>query len=278
MVHQANNAINDLLKHDNTGYRMPVLFIGHGSPMNAIENNEFSMYWERLGQSLPKPKAIVVVSAHWLTRGTFVTAAQQPVTIHDFGGFPQELFDVQYPCVGSPSLALETQQIIASTDVHEDLEWGLDHGSWSILRRMYPNANIPVIQLSIDYYQSGDFHYKIGQEIAALRDKGVLVIGSGNIVHNLRQVDWARIGEDNYGYDWAKESNSLITQSVLERDNKSLINYRLMGEATHLAVPTPDHYYPLLYVLGASNSKDQITIFNDKFVGGSLSMTSYIFH
>ncbi|WP_010253034.1 4,5-DOPA-extradiol-dioxygenase [Myroides injenensis] len=278
MVHQVNNAINDLLKHDNTGYRMPVLFIGHGSPMNAIENNEFSRYWERLGQSLPKPRAIVVVSAHWLTRGTFVTAAEQPITIHDFGGFPQELFDVQYPCDGAPNLAVETQHLITSTDVHEDLEWGLDHGSWSILRRMYPDANIPVIQLSIDYYQSGDFHYKIGQEIAALRNKGVLIIGSGNIVHNLRQVDWARITEDNYGYDWAKESNSLITRSVLERDNKSLINYRLMGEATHLAVPTPDHYYPLLYVLGASNSNDQITIFNDKFVGGSLSMTSYIFH
>lgn len=257
--------------------RMPVLFVGHGSPMNAIDDNEFSLYWEKLGAYLPKPKAILVISAHWLTKGTQVTSGLIQSTIHDFRGFPQTLFDVDYSPEGDPKLVHDIQSMITSTAVEESEQWGLDHGSWSVLRRMFPLADIPTVQLSIDYYKQGDYHYHLGRELQTLRDRGVLIVGSGNIVHNLRMVDWGQMGVDNYGFDWAIESNELIKQYVMSRDFNPLKNYLHLGTAVQYAVPTPDHYYPLLYILGATSAKDQLHIFNDKYVGGSLSMSSYLF-
>ncbi|UVD79538.1 4,5-DOPA dioxygenase extradiol [Myroides albus] len=276
-MYQDKEVINQLMRLPDIGGRMPVLFIGHGSPMNAIEENEFSVTWKQLSSKLPIPRAILVISAHWLTKGTYVTASQKLQTIHDFGGFPQALFDIEYPTDGSPLLAEEVQHIVRSTTVQEDMDWGLDHGSWSVLRRMYPLANIPVVQLSIDYYQGGEFHYKLGSELSDLRNKGVLIIGSGNIVHNLRMIDWKNMDTDNYAFDWSIESNELIKKSILDRNFKVLVDHQGLGHATKLAIPTPDHYYPLLYTLGLVDQKDEIEIFNDKYVGGSLSMTSYLF-
>ena len=253
---------------------MPVLFIGHGSPMNGIEDNEFSHRWEQMGQEIPTPKAVLVVSAHWLTRGTHITAMAQPKTIHDFGGFPQALFNVQYPAPGSPDLARETQQLIKSTPVGLDHDWGLDHGTWTIVRRMYPTASIPVLQLSIDYAKPAQYHYNLAKELAALRRKGVLIIGSGNMVHNLRMVAWDKINAPEYGFDWAIEMNSLFKKHIGEGNHQPLINYETMNTAAKLAIPTPDHYYPLLYSLGLQEKSDEISFFNDKAVAGSLTMTS----
>ena len=253
---------------------MPVLFIGHGSPMNGIENNEFSHRWEQLGKEIPTPKAVLVVSAHWLTRGTFVTDMSFPKTIHDFGGFPQALFDVQYPAPGSPDLARETQQLIKSTQVGLDHDWGLDHGTWTIVRRMYPQANIPVLQLSIDYAKPAQYHYELAKELAVLRRKGVLIIGSGNMVHNLRMVAWDKINTPGFGFDWALEMNSLFKQHINEGNHQPLIKYESLHTAAKLAIPTPDHYYPLLYTLGLQETGDKISFFNDKAVAGSLTMTS----
>ncbi|MDR0230386.1 MAG: 4,5-DOPA dioxygenase extradiol [Flavobacteriaceae bacterium] len=269
--------IEQLLQLPNRNKKMPTLFIGHGSPMNAIENNEFSNYWKKLGQQVDIPAAILVVSAHWLTHGTFVTAMDAPRTIHDFGGFPQALFDVNYPAPGSKTLVQSTIEAIENTIVHEDLEWGLDHGTWSILCHMFPEAQVPVVQLSIDYHQNGGFHYQLGQQLQKLRSKGVLIIGSGNIVHNLRALDWKHMQTDNYGFDWAIESNETFKKDILEFNHNPLQQYENLGESVRLAVPTPDHYYPLLYTLGSTLKTDNITIFNDKYVGGSLSMTSFIF-
>jgi 4,5-DOPA dioxygenase extradiol len=254
--------------------KMPVLFVGHGSPMNAIETNEFSIEWQKLGKSLPKPNAILCISAHWETKGTFVTAMEKPQTIHDFGGFPQALFDVQYPAPGSPELADETKNIVTTTNVGLDEKWGLDHGAWSVIRVMYPEANIPVIQMSLDYYQSPQYHYDIGKQLAAMRQKGVLIIGSGNMVHNLRAVDW---GKPNQGFDWAIEANSKFKKLILDNDHKQLINYRSLGREVELSVPTPEHYLPLLYTLALKTKKDEVSFFNDKSVMGSLSMTSVKF-
>lgn len=252
----------------------PVLFIGHGSPMNGIEDNEFSRTWAKIGQEIIRPKAVLAVSAHWLTRGTYVTAMEKPKTIHDFGGFPQELFDVQYPAKGSPSLAEETKKIITSTAVGLDHDWGLDHGTWTVVRHMYPDADIPVLQLSIDYERPPQYHYKLAKELASLRKKGVLIIGSGNMVHNLRMVDWQKLSEPNYGYDWAIEMNTLFKQKINDGDHKALIDYEKLNKAAKLAIPTPDHYFPLLYTLGLQDNKDKIQFFNDRLVGGSLNMTS----
>lgn len=265
---------DDLGRQDTT---MPVLFIGHGSPMNGIQNNSFSRQWEKLGTTLPVPKAVLVVSAHWLSEGTFVTAMQHPKTIHDFGGFPRELFDVQYPAPGNPGLAEETKQLISSTNVGLDHDWGLDHGAWTVVSRMYPNANIPVLQLSIDYYKPAAYHYQLAKELAALRKKGVLIIGSGNMVHNLRMVDWQNMDKENYGYDWAIEMHELFKKKIAEGDHQALINYELLGKSAKLAVPTPDHYYPLLYALGLQQKNEEPVFFNDKLVAGSLNMTSVQF-
>lgn len=253
--------------------KTPLFFIGHGSPMNGIENNQFSQQWATLANDFPEPTAVIVISAHWLTRGTFVTAMEKPRTIHDFGGFPQALFDVQYPAKGSLAVAEETKKLITKTDVHLDHEWGLDHGTWTIIRHIYPKANIPVLQLSIDYHQSPQYHYELAQELAVLRRKGVLIIGSGNMVHNLRMVDFRRI-DGAYGYDWTIEMNEKFKKNIAENNHKPLINYESMGEAAKLAIPTPDHYYPLLYILGMQEKNEEVSFFNDVPVGGSLTMTS----
>jgi len=254
--------------------KMPVLFIGHGSPMNGIEDNEFSQTWRRMGEQITRPKAVLVVSAHWLTRGTHITAMENPKTIHDFGGFPQALFDVQYPAKGNPELAKETSRLITSTNVGLDHEWGLDHGTWTVVRHMYPDADIPVLQLSIDYDRPPEYHYNLAKEIAALRKKGVLIIGSGNMVHNLRMVDWRRLSEPDFGFDWALEMNTVFKEKIGNGDHKALINYETLNKAASLAIPTPDHYYPLLYTLGLQDKEDEISFFNDRLVGGSLNMTS----
>lgn len=256
---------------------MPVLFIGHGSPMNGIENNEFSLQWEKTAKELPIPKAVLVVSAHWLTKGTYITAMDQPKTIHDFGGFPQELFDVQYPAPGNSQLALETKELIISTNVGLNHDWGLDHGAWTVVRRMYPDATIPVLQLSIDYSKPASYHYNLAKELVALRKKGVLIIGSGNMVHNLRMVAWDKIDKPGFGYDWAIEMHELFKKKIAAGDHQALINYETLSKSVKLAIPTPDHYYPLMYTLGLQNKNEQPFFFNDKLVAGSLNMTSVKF-
>jgi len=253
---------------------MPTIFIGHGSPMNGIEHNEFSQSWVDLAKNIPVPKAVLVVSAHWYTHGTFVTAMDFPTTIHDFGGFPQALFNVQYPAPGNLGLATEISTLIQSTDVALDHDWGLDHGTWTVVRHMYPEANIPVLQLSIDYTKSPAQHYEMAREIYALRKKGVLVIGSGNMVHNLRLISWEMI--HGGGYDWANEINHKFKDLISNGDYKPLINYQNLGSDAMLAIPTPEHYLPLLYTLALRNDKEEVTIFNDKAIGGSLTMTSVL--
>lgn len=253
---------------------LPALFIGHGSPMNGIEDNDFSRTWAAMGQQIEKPKAVLVISAHWLTRGTHITAMSEPRTIHDFGGFPQELFEVQYPAPGSPELAETTANLIHTTDVGLDHDWGLDHGTWTVVRHMYPDADLPVLQLSIDYAKPPQYHYDLAKEIALLRKKGVLIIGSGNMVHNLRMVAWDKLREPEYGYDWAIEMNEVFKQKIGDRDHNALIDYQSLNKAATLAIPTPDHYYPLLYTLGLQGKNDDIAFFNDRLVGGSLNMTS----
>lgn len=253
--------------------KMPVLFLGHGSPMNAIEENEFVTGFINTAKGIPKPTAILCVSAHWETKGTFVTAMQNPPTIHDFGGFPKELFAVQYPAPGSPDLAKKTKSLITKTEVGLDEKWGLDHGAWSVIRHLYPNADIPVIQMSIDYSQSPQYHYELAQQIRSLREKGVLIIGSGNMVHNLGMVEWKRLNE-TFGYDWALEANEKMKKHILGGDHQPLINFRSQGKAFDLAIPTPEHYLPLLYSLALKEENEQISLFNDKAVAGSLTMTS----
>jgi 4,5-DOPA dioxygenase extradiol len=259
-----------------TALKMPVLFVGHGSPMNAIEENEFTLYWKKLATEIEKPKAVLCISAHWLTRGTFVTAMNHPKTIHDFGGFPQALFDVNYPAPGNPELAEETAKLITSTSIGLDHEWGLDHGTWSIVKNMYPNAEIAVLQLSIDYSQPAQYHYDLAKQLGALRKKGVLIIGSGNMVHNLGMVAWDKLNE-SFGFDWAIEMNTIFKKKIEENDHTALIQYEKLSSAAKLAVPTPDHYYPLIYTLGLKEEKDSISFFNDKPVAGSLTMTSVKF-
>jgi len=268
------NELYSMIKTKDNGALMPALFVGHGSPMYAIEENEFVQAWRNLGSELPKPSAILAVSAHWETRGTQVTAMQQPQTIHDFGGFPQALYNVQYSAPGSPELANETIQTVKSTAVTPDERWGLDHGTWSVIRRIYPNADIPVVQLSLDYNKTPQQHYELAKELASLRKKGVLIVGSGNIVHNLRQVAWDKPDDEEYGHDWAIEANELVKKLILENDHKSLINYNSLGSAMQLAAPTPDHFLPLLYTLALKQDDEKVSFFNDKAVMGSLTMTS----
>lgn len=253
----------------------PVFFIGHGSPMNGIQENEFSNNWKKIGQTIDLPSAVLVVSAHWLTRGTHVTAMQEPQTIHDFGGFPQELFAVQYPAPGSPFLAEETSKLITSTTVELDHEWGLDHGTWTVVRHMFPEANVPVLQLSIDYYKPLQYHYDLAKQLFELRKRGVLIIGSGNMIHNLRMVDWKNIDTPGFGYDWAIELNEVLKKHIIQQNHKTLIDYESMGKAALLAIPTPDHYIPMIYNLALQSDKDDISFFNDRLVAGSLNMTSF---
>jgi 4,5-DOPA dioxygenase extradiol len=267
-------SLNKITQEFGNTDKMPLLFLGHGSPMNAIEENEFVTAFRELGKTIARPSAILVVSAHWETRGTFVTAMEKPKTIHDFGGFPQALFDVQYPAPGSPELAQQTKDLIKSTDVGLDTKWGLDHGAWSVVKHLYPLADIPVIQMSIDYTKPPQYHYNLAKELAALRTKGVLIIGSGNMVHNLRMVAWDKMNADNYAFDWATEASEKMKNYILNGDHMPLINFKNQGRSFDLAIPTPDHYIPLLYTLGLKEDKEKLSLFNDKAVGGSLTMTS----
>jgi len=263
--------LNILTKTLGNTEKMPVLFVGHGSPMNAIENNEFTSGWQAVSASVPKPHAILCVSAHWETKGTYVTAMETPSTIHDFGGFPQALFDVQYPAPGSPELADETRNLITKTSVGLDHKWGLDHGAWSVIKKFYPLADIPVIQMSLDYSQNPKCHYELAKELASLREKGVLIIGSGNMVHNLRMLDWNKTDK---GFDWAEEANAKFKKLILENDHKQLVDYHNLGHEIAMSVPTPEHYLPLLYALALKTDKEEVSFFNDKTIMGGISMTS----
>ncbi len=265
--------LNKLTEPMSKTAKMPVLFLGHGSPMNAIEENEFVSTFRKLGQELTRPNAILCISAHWETNGTYVTAMQNPKTIHDFGGFPKALFEVHYPAPGSPELAKETKDIISKTEVKFDDKWGLDHGAWSVIKHLYPNADIPVIQMSIDYTKPAKYHYELAKEIKSLRHKGVLIIGSGNMVHNLRKVVWNKLNED-FAFDWAIEANEKMKSNILSGNHENLINFKSQGKAFDLAIPTPEHYMPLLYTLALKEENESIELFNDKHVGGSLTMTS----
>jgi 4,5-DOPA dioxygenase extradiol len=253
--------------------QMPVLFLGHGSPMNAIEENEFVTGFRHAASEITRPAAILCISAHWETKGTFVTAMSHPKTIHDFGGFPKALFDVQYPAPGSPELAASVKEMVKSTAVGLDDQWGLDHGAWSVIKQMYPAADIPVIQMSLDYSQPAAYHYALAKELSALRSKGVLIIGSGNMVHNLGMVAWDKLSE-SYGYDWALEASEKMKKCILSGDHQPLIDFRSQGRSFDLSIPTPEHYLPLLYTLALKDKNDHVSLFNDKPVAGSLTMTS----
>lgn len=267
------NVLSKLTEPLSSTAKMPVLFLGHGSPMNAIEENEFVTGFRNIAKEIPKPSAILCVSAHWETRGTYVTAMEKPTTIHDFGGFPKELFDVQYPAPGSPDLAKETKALITKTEVGLDEKWGLDHGAWSVIKHLYPKADVPVIQMSLDYNQTPQYHFELAQELSSLRKKGVLIVGSGNMVHNLGLVAWKQLNE-NFGFDWAIEANEKMKHFILNGDYKPLINFRSQGKAFDLAIPTPEHYLPLLYSLALREENEKVSLFNDKAVAGSLTMTS----
>ena len=252
--------------------RMPALFIGHGSPMNAIEDNSFSRAWSALGAKLTEPKAILSVSAHWFTRGTKVNDSPKPGMIYDMYGFPEELYQLNYPAPGSPELAYRVRSLVGDS-VSIDNNWGLDHGTWSVLHRVFPQASIPVVQLSVNAMLTPAEHYAIGQTLRPLRDEGVLIFGSGNVVHNLSRVDWRM----NDGQPWAQEFDQWIHQAIETGDHDSVIHYDRAGEAAQLSVPSMDHFAPLLYVLGASDADDAITTINAECTLGSMSMTSYLF-
>lgn len=252
--------------------RMPALFVGHGSPMNAIEDNEYSNSWEEIGKHIAKPEAILSVSAHWFTKGTRITDAQKPKVVYDMYGFPDALYRIHYQPNGSPELAHKTMSLISS-EVKIDNSWGIDHGTWSVLCRMYPKADIPVFQLSVDENASPETHFNIGRELASLRDEGVMIFGSGNVVHNLSQVNWDMEG----GYSWALEFDEYIKDKIISGQYDSVLDYSKAGSSAELAFHTPDHFNPLLYILGASNKSDKLTVLNDSCTLGALSMTSYLF-
>lgn len=270
------NELKDFSRLFSNTERMPLLFLGHGSPMNAIEENEFVKGFRDIAKRIPKPNAILCISAHWFIKGTKVTSMEMPKTIHDFYGFPQELYEVQYPAKGSPILANEVKNLLMPNLVELDYDWGIDHGAWSVIKHLYPKADIPVVQLSIDYTKPASFHFEIAKKLSELRNKGVLIIGSGNIIHNLRLVDYGNFDKDNYGYDWAIEAKETINRFLLDGNYESIINYEKQSKSIQLAIPSSDHYLPLIYILALKQKEENITLFNDKLVGGSLSMTSLI--
>ncbi len=267
------SGLNNISESLSSSDPMPVFFLGHGSPMNAIEENEFVTEFRNLGKTIAKPNAILCISAHWETRGTFVTAMENPMTIHDFGGFPKALFDVQYPAPGSPELANQTKSIIRKTTIGLDNKWGLDHGAWSVIKHLYPNADVPIVQMSLDYYQTPQYHYDLAKELSLLRKKGVLIIGSGNMVHNLRMVAWDKLSSE-FGFGWAIEASEKMKEFILSDDHWPLINFKSQGKAFDLAIPTPEHYLPLLYALALKEENEKVSLFNDKAIAGSLTMTS----
>jgi len=255
---------------------MPALFLGHGSPMNAIEENEFVEGFRTIAREMPLPKAVLCISAHWETRGSYVTTAPHPATIYDFGGFPKALYEVHYPAPGSPALASVVRAGIRQTSVLADENRGLDHGCWSVLKHLYPEANVPVVQLSLDYLKTPQEHFALAQDLKVLRQRGILILGSGNLVHNLRLLDWNNMNTDNFAFDWAKEASEVVKRFIREGNVDALCNITGMGKAYSLAVPTPEHFLPLLYVLAVKDLDEPIRFFNDKAVGGSLTMTSLI--
>ena len=252
--------------------KMPVLFVGHGSPMNAIEDNEYSRTWRSIAERTPKPEAILSISAHWFTKGTKVMNEEEPKTIYDMYGFPKELYEIIYNSPGSPSIAKVSKELI-SKETEYDNSWGIDHGTWSVLVHMYPDRDIPVFQISIDADAPPETHYKIGKELRSLREKGVLIFATGNVVHNLRLVDWHK---GSKGFDWAYEFDDYIYENIETKNHNNIIKYNELGEIAKLAVPTPDHFYPLLYALGASDEEDKVIVFNKSCELGSLTMTSYL--
>jgi len=270
------NAFSTLSQEFTSTPAMPVLFLGHGSPMNAIEENEFVSGFRKVASQIERPNAILCISAHWETNGTFVTAMPNPKTIHDFGGFPKALFDVQYPAPGSPELAEELSKAALSQHIALDHSWGLDHGAWSVIKHLYPKADVPVVQLSLDVRMTPQEHYNLARELAYLRTKGLLIVGSGNMVHNLGRVAWDRLNEVGYAFDWALEASEKMKQSIVDHNHTPLIDFRKQGSAFDLAIPTPEHYLPLLYVLAMQGKTEQARLFNDKAVAGALTMTSVI--
>ncbi len=267
------NSLFNLVTDHKIEKPLPIIFLGHGSPMNAIEKNEFTDGWRHLAEHLENVKAILCVSAHWETKGTYITGMKLPKTIHDFGGFPQVLYDVQYPAPGDPELAMEIQQHFKD-HILIDHDWGLDHGCWSVLMHIFPKANVPVLQLSLDYRKDPEYHYQLAKKLTELRRKGVLIVGSGNMVHNLRALNWT---EGSGGYDWAVEANEKFKELINKQDHEALTQYSKLGKAVQNAVPTPEHYLPLLYVLGMRNKNETAYYFNDKTMMGSISMTSVAF-
>ena len=266
---------NKITTDEETPQPFPVLFIGHGSPMNAIETNSYTQKLAEICRSLPQPKSILVISAHWNTRGTFVTEASQPKTIHDFFGFPKELFEIQYPAPGNPELLKTLQQKIKVTAVQGDQEkWGLDHGTWSILRHVYPEATVPVVQLSLDLNESSQYHFQLGKELAFLRHQGVLILGSGNVVHNLRSIRWEPSAPP---LEWALEFDSWVKQKLQARDFTALITDFHSFEAGRKSIPTLEHYLPLFYILGASFAEDDLSFEFEGIQNGSISMMSFRF-
>jgi 4,5-DOPA dioxygenase extradiol len=253
--------------------KMPLVFIGHGSPMNAIEDNPYTSQWKEIAKRIPTPRAIISFSAHWYTRGTKIMNEENPKTIYDMYGFPKALYEVVYKASGAPAVAAVAQGLIFR-QTEFDRTWGIDHGTWSVLVHMYPERNIPVFQISIDALASNEEHYRMGRELRALRDQDILLFGTGNVVHNLRMIDWDKADE---GYDWAYRFDHFIMKNVLNRNHENILNHQALEDAAKLAVPTPDHFNPLLYILGASDMKDGVSVYNQSCMMGSLSMTSYLF-
>jgi 4,5-DOPA dioxygenase extradiol len=249
---------------------MPAIFFGHGNPMNALQRNEWTEAWANIGASLPRPKAVLVISAHWYLPATLVTAMDAPKTIHDFGGFPRELFEYEYPAPGEPLLARRVQTLLTPVSVGLDNRWGLDHGTWSVLCHVFPDADVPVVQLSINETQPASYHYEIGRRLAPLRDEGVLIVGSGNLVHNLHAYAWGRHPVEPL--DWAVRFEEMARGFMLEGNHEPLINYEALGRDATLSAPTPDHYLPLLYVLALRRAGDEVSFPVEGFDGGSISM------
>lgn len=254
---------------------LPTIFFGHGNPLNALLENDYTRDWARIGNQLPRPKAILCVSAHWYVPATAVTTSAKPRTIHDFGGFPQELYQVEYPAPGSPDLARRVRDMLAPVSVEFDERWGLDHGTWSVLCHVFPQADIPVVQLSIDETQPPEYHYEIGKRLAPLRDEGILIIGSGNIVHNLHTYAWGRRKIEPF--DWAVRFEKQARELLLNGEHAPLIAYETLGRDAMLSVPTPEHYLPLLYVIAASKESEQVSFPVEGVDGGSVSMLAVQF-